>query len=248
MDIEGYFRSISAECEALKNRVRLFIDDQHWLTDGEWKESVLRSLIRRSVPSNIAVGRGFVVGRNVTSSQIDLLLYDNTLPVLYRDGDLAFITPTACRAIIEVKSKVRPSTIGEIARKLGDNAQLVAEAAPGSVAFVGAFAFEAAEGDPDRYLRELHDAAGGRQARIVDHLCLGQSRFLKFWPFEPEGLRQRHNHMAWHAYRLEEMAAGYFVHNLLLSLNGETTQEAAHWFPERNKEAFLQSSLTFDAR
>ncbi|MBU8977509.1 hypothetical protein JI752_015265 [Lysobacter sp. MMG2] len=38
------FRSIKLEMDALKGRVRQLIDDKHWLTDGEWKETVLRTV------------------------------------------------------------------------------------------------------------------------------------------------------------------------------------------------------------
>ena len=54
MNIGNYFRALSKECEAYKDRVRHFINDAHWPTDGEWKESVLRNLIRRSAPNVLA--------------------------------------------------------------------------------------------------------------------------------------------------------------------------------------------------
>ena len=60
MNIENYFKSVTLEIEALKNRVRDFIDDSHWQTDGEWKESVLRSILSRNIPENIKIGRGNV--------------------------------------------------------------------------------------------------------------------------------------------------------------------------------------------
>ena len=61
MDTKKYFESLSLECDALKDRVKNFIADSHWLTDGEWKESVLRSMIKRSISSTVGVGRGFIV-------------------------------------------------------------------------------------------------------------------------------------------------------------------------------------------
>jgi hypothetical protein len=61
MDELEYFRSITLELQALKNRVRHFIRDKHWLTDGEWKESVLRAVLRRHLPQSIGVGTGFVI-------------------------------------------------------------------------------------------------------------------------------------------------------------------------------------------
>ncbi len=61
MNVESYFKSLSLEFTALKDRVRNFIDDAHWLTDGEWKETVLRTILSRSLPQDILIGRGFIV-------------------------------------------------------------------------------------------------------------------------------------------------------------------------------------------
>src|SRR3990172_3909969 len=106
MDTEAHYRSLAAEIEALKNRVRNFIAKSHWQTDGEWKESVLRAIIQRHLPSDVGVGRGFVIKPSASSSQIDVLLYDTSKPLLYRDGDLVFVTVDAVRGIVEVKSKL----------------------------------------------------------------------------------------------------------------------------------------------
>ena len=95
MNIEKYFRSLSLELTALKDRVRDFINDAHWLTDGEWKESVLRSLIARNLPRDIQMGRGFILTPSGVSTQIDILLYSAESPVLFRDGDLVFVQPEA---------------------------------------------------------------------------------------------------------------------------------------------------------
>lgn len=124
MQTEEYFRSISTELDSLKNRVRHLIRDQNWQTDGEWKESVLRTIIQRSAPRNMTVGRGFIVDRDRSSTQIDILIYDNSYPVLYKDGDLVFISPSACRAVIEVKTSVTRPSFQRAVEKLGDVAEL----------------------------------------------------------------------------------------------------------------------------
>src|SRR5579872_2090540 len=55
MSLNSYFESLNDEMMGLRDRVRNFIKGQHWLTDGEWKESVLRSILRRNLPSHLAV-------------------------------------------------------------------------------------------------------------------------------------------------------------------------------------------------
>jgi hypothetical protein len=107
MNVENYFESISLELKALKDRVRNLIGTNHHnLTDGEWKETILRAILKRHLPSNVEVGSGFVVKPNSSSKQIDILIYDTSKPVLYRDGDLVIITPDSVKGIIEVKTKI----------------------------------------------------------------------------------------------------------------------------------------------
>src|SRR5512147_173447 len=103
MNVQSHFRSLADELWALKNRVRNFIDDAHWLTDGEWKESVLRNILRRHMPASVGVGRGFVITPNSCSSQVDILIYDTSKPTLYKDGELVFVTADSVKAVIEVK-------------------------------------------------------------------------------------------------------------------------------------------------
>lgn len=215
--------------------MRYMIRDNHWPTDGEWKESVLRSLIRRHAPSTVSVGRGFVVSESGSSSQIDILIHDNAHPVLYRDGDLVFVAPAACRAAIEVKSRLTATSFRQALDKLADNAEFIRRGRGGHQAFIGLFAYEENRVQFDSALGSLANAARGSQRRTVDHVALGDSHFIKWWSITPSSPRRTHN--AWHVYELPEMAAGYFLHNLLLHLSpdahlyGETV-----WFPEESKE------------
>lgn len=237
MRTEDYFRSISAEMEALKDRVRFLISDSHWPTDGEWKESVLRTVIRRSAPKTLSVGRGFVVSGERSSTQLDILIYDNTHPVLYRDGDLVFVSPAACRAVIEVKSSINSANFSESCNKLGSVANLVRRSPGGRRTFIGLFSYESRV-RPNRALEILAESSQGDSARVIDHVVNGQSNFIKWWALTPQGPRTSHN--SWHAYTLPSMAAGYFVHNLLLHLSPHAEQEnESIWFPEQSKEQFL---------
>jgi hypothetical protein len=113
MRLEAYLRSLTDETEALKNRVRYLIEDRHWQTDGEWKESVIRQILRRYLPNSVTVCRGFVVTATRSSRQLDILICDSSKPVLFRDGDLVFVAPDAVLGVIEVKSKL---TVTQFAR------------------------------------------------------------------------------------------------------------------------------------
>src|SRR6058998_3443160 len=136
MRTQAYFQSLAAEVEALKDRVRYLIEDAHWQTDGEWKESVIRQVLRRHLPQSVSVGRGFVVTATATSRQIDVLIVDSGKPVLFRDGDLVFVTPDAVLGVIEVKSRATPPIVGEVAAKLAET-MLVVRLHPNTRAFGG---------------------------------------------------------------------------------------------------------------
>src|SRR5262245_37455272 len=105
MEPQRYITSLGEEIAARRARVRDLMYQPRYLTDGEWKESDLRTVLRRILPQSVTVGRGFVVSEAQTSHQTDILIYDASVPVLFRDGDLAFVTPDAVLGLIEVKSE-----------------------------------------------------------------------------------------------------------------------------------------------
>ena len=117
VDIKSYFESLTLEFEALRDRVRNFINDAHWLTDGEWKECVFRSFLVRHLPEAIGVGRGFVLTANGPTSQCDIILYNKSAPVLFKDGELVFLTTDAVLGIIEVKTRTNPGDLRDILKK-----------------------------------------------------------------------------------------------------------------------------------
>lgn len=233
MDVPAYFRSLSHELYGLQSRVRQLIADQHWQTDGEWKESVIRYFLQRNAPRNVAIGRGFVVGERGTSSQIDVLLYDQNAPVLFQDGDLVFITPDALRGMIEVKSAVDAAGLREALRKMRRNIELFG--LPGrSTRFFGIFSFESTV-STEAALTALRDSAAGQPNHYLDLACLGYSHFIKWWYLDPESPHQVAKR--WHSYRLPEIAPGYFLHNVIAELAGHSVNENTHaWFPPEGKE------------
>lgn len=120
-----YHKSIANEINSTKDRIRHLIGSSHWLTDGEWKEAVLRKALENFLPESYRVGRGFVCfledeleqdesgqqqlegvlpEKEKTSGQLDILVTDKNRPSLFKDGDLVFVTADAVAAVIEVKT------------------------------------------------------------------------------------------------------------------------------------------------
>ncbi|QDE39914.1 hypothetical protein FIV34_12170 [Luteibacter pinisoli] len=241
MDIEQYFMDLTAESQALKNRIRNLIRDQHWLSDGEWKESVVRAMIRRIIGQDIGVARGFVVSGERASSQIDILLYDASQPVLHRDGDFVVITPNACRGIIEVKTRLTRTRLEEAIDKLADDADFIRASGGNRLDFVGLFDFETEFGmeASEDALRMLAEIARHERARVVDHVVLGRSTFMRFWDKAEDTVRPGH----WSLYKLQDMAPGYFLHNLALRLSSVPPGTEEDWFPRNGKQAFRRADV-----
>jgi hypothetical protein len=247
MDLERYFQSLTDECATLKDRVRYLVNDAHWPTDGEWKESVLRSMLKRSAPGSVTVGRGFVVHQDGCSTQIDVLIYDNSMPILYRDGDLVFITPSACRGIVEVKSNTSLPEFRAAAVKLADNAEFIRSRSADFHIFVGFFAYDVRTPNCVPFLQALNAAAAGQYGRLIDHVALGSRKLIKYWPSDPDSVRARLGYDQWHLYDLNRMAPGYFIHNLLLNVSKKLiTQRENTWFPRNSKEVNIEGHLGFE--
>ena len=111
-----FHRSIAAELDAVKNRVRSLVE--HWGEDGAHKEVVLRAVLRRHLPDTVTVGTGFIVGDGQASTQVDILIVERSRATLFRDGDLFFVTPDAVRAVVEVEANLENAGVKETVLKL----------------------------------------------------------------------------------------------------------------------------------
>lgn len=230
MNIEEYFKSLTLELTGLKNRVRNFIADAHWQTDGEWKESVLRSFLNRNISQSVQVGRGFVVTPSGPTSQIDVLIYSSDCPVLFRDGDLVFIPPEGVRGIIEVKTNITSLSLRPAFEKLH---LIDRQLTPYDMkAIIGLFSYDTDLISNQPVLNLLRELCTDTR-KVIDIVCMGQSRFIKYWQNKPDGRKTLYE--KWHSYVLDNMAYGYFIHNILLDISPRLIREEL-WFPENSKE------------
>lgn len=248
MDVAKYFESLSLELTGLKNRVRDFIQDAHWLTDGEWKESVLRAVLRRHLPDNVKVGRGFVLNSRAYSKQIDVLLYDASKPILFRDADLVFITDDAVMGIIEVKSKLYKNTLKDDLNKLSDNAEFVNRRnnEHGRNIFIGLFGYETDINKENKewIMEQIKNISKYNSNRIINHICLGNALFIKYWSASPRG---QANYNKWHLYDLEKKLYGYFINNIVSTLAKDSVKlNQEIWFPQKGKERDKIADISFN--
>jgi hypothetical protein len=181
---EEFQESITNELEVVKNRVRNLIGDANWGEEGRFKEAVLKNVIRRFLPFDLSVGTGFIAkGQNVCglsevklSNQVDIIVYDNRIPVLFSEGDFIITTHTNVKGIIEVKTKVNNSNLGAALRKSIENAKFIDKGI-----FNGIFSYDYEKatdwvGGLKTILERL-----GEEGKYVNHMSLGPQVFVKYW-------------------------------------------------------------------
>lgn len=105
-----YQLSIAQEFKAYENRVRFLIDDANWAEEGRYKEIILMNYLKRNLPQGFSVGTGFVRNNSgEITGQIDIIIYENTYPLFFSEGDFIICNSNSVVGIIEVKTRIRPS-------------------------------------------------------------------------------------------------------------------------------------------
>lgn len=109
-----YRKSISNELLELSRRFRLFLPNQHFPEDGRYKENILKVIIEKFMPSGASVATGFVInGNEEISNQIDILIYNNSIPPLFKTSDLVIVSSASVLGIVEVKTKLSVTNLKE---------------------------------------------------------------------------------------------------------------------------------------
>jgi hypothetical protein len=230
-NIHEYHESLTLELDALKNRIRSLVT--HWLTDGEWKEAALRTVLRRHLPGGTMVGRGFIVGREYSSTQIDLLVLREEKPTLFRDGELAIVTADVPGAIAEVKTRLKGSAewyeaLNKLA-KLGKFCKKVANNEP----WLGVFTYEGSASQ----VGHIFDAicrVFKETGIAINCITCGYDLFVRYWPVgenEPGDSAADANRKYWRAYELKGLSPSYFVSNLIDAICNVDRHETDYvWF------------------
>ena len=234
IDPEEFQKSITEELDTIKNRVRNLIGSSHWGEEGRYKEAILRNVIKKFLPSNLSIGTGFVIKKNngntQISSQIDIIIYDNTIPVLFSEGDFVITTYKNVKGIIEVKTKIINNQLQEIIQKAETNGKLI-----GKNIFNGIFSYEYEyKGDIneniDKIIKEVKEAEA---KGYVNHISLGPDVFIRFWKRE-DGNRlhppvENCQNDFYNIYKIEDLSFSYFISNLL-ELTCSSSLDDRRWF------------------
>lgn len=248
MSLIDYHRNTSDELLALTNKVRNLIE--HWGEDGRYKEAVIKNIIRRFIPEKYFVGTGFVVkqtnirGEHLTSKQIDLIIYDNESPILFKEGDFIILTPDAVRGIIEVKANLQNQNLTQVLKQANENGQFIFSGKINKKEkfFNGIFSFEGYENNfnlntfVENYNNSNIDFLNDLQFKNykVNHVSLNKDLFIKLWNNDenPHSL-----------YRIENLSFSFFISNLTDTLaNKSINKNNFIWFAT-DKELNLQKQF-----
>ena len=104
-----YYGSLADEIKIKSDKISLLVS--HGQTVGNYREYILRSLLKKYIPSKFSVATGFIEG---LPRQIDIIIYDsfNHSPT-FIEGDLIVVRREAVRGIIEVKSTLSTKNLLE---------------------------------------------------------------------------------------------------------------------------------------
>lgn len=240
-DYIEYQKSISNELMSIKDRVRYFIDDRHWGEDGRYKEIILSHVLRQHLFKEVSVGTGFVVNKNQITKQIDIIVYRNDCPLLFKQDDFIIAPSESVLGIIEVKSRANTRIGCESIYSATENGQII-----GKKIFNGVFAFESQTVNFENtdIKKALNHSSG-----IVDNICFGKDMFIKYWD---AGMPRYYPHDKpnYAVYRINDLAFGYFISNLVediyIYLHGEQIPDTLRkmFYPiENTKEAHRESTI-----
>lgn len=114
-----YAISLAQEFESRMDRMGLFIDN-HNVSRGSSKETMLREFLARHAPKSHYVGEGFIYEMNHphlphrVSRQCDILVYDQIhYPVVYEDGSIKLVYPDSVAMMVEVKTHLNKGGLDE---------------------------------------------------------------------------------------------------------------------------------------
>ena len=241
-DLVAYHKSISSDLTSAKDRIRNLIGSAHWLTDGEYKESILRKVIENFAPEVFRIGRGFVcypssqnTGKKC-STQIDILITSKDKPTLYKDIDLHLVTADSVKAIIEVKTKLQQGTEFQgIVKSLSENVKQIRENTKSSC-WAGLFVYESGNITHEYLLRVLQEVANNDQNAVINCVAIGDELFVRFLE-NGHLVSSPEKSPIWHSYQLSKLAHSYFVSNLIAHLSlGFLPEIEEAWFPIYNSK------------
>mgnify|MGYP003700378767 CR=1 FL=1 len=186
-DVTAYLESWTREFSARADRIRNLIGSKHWLSDGNHKEEILREFLKRYLPRNIDVTRGFVrstVDDIEISGELDVLLADFTRgPPLLREAGMTICAPMSVCGYIEVKSDFNATTIKDALVHLVEAQCVIDTQSSTAPVWRSAFFFNATGSDSsDGYIRTLETGITNSLLRFRENCAISDLEIQAKFP------------------------------------------------------------------
>lgn len=192
MNTIEFHKTTTRELKAVQDRIRNLVPN--WLEDGMYKEAVLIGLIRNFLPKNFDIASGYVArqtsirGKHEVSQQIDIIIYENNFPVLFKKEALVVVTADSVRAIIEVKSSTKSESVTTTLKKSNLKGEFIFKGKKDKThpLFNGIFYYNLIDKTDEQIKKYLKkDSLRKSTIRptnnfIVDHIAYGENKFFKF--------------------------------------------------------------------
>lgn len=207
-----YHKSIAREFMASQDRVRYFIDDNHWPEDGRYKEILLMNYLKKILPANVSIGTGFVKSSTDLTKQIDIIIYDNTVPTLFAEGDFVIVIPESVYGIIEVKTNLNNRNFKGTVENANENGRTIGDINIFNGIFAYSNSYPISKQSRSNTLNSVQGALVKNHG-YVNHISFGSDIFVKYW--EDGNPKDQGNLKTFSFYEIEELSFGYFISNLI---------------------------------
>ena len=237
IDIREFHKSNNREFVALKDKVRNLVT--HHAEDGAYKEAIVKNFLKRVLPEKYLIGTGFVIrnqtgeyGSHEDSKQLDIIIYEDSSPVIFKEGDFVILTPDSVLGIIEVKSNLYNAGLESVIRTANENGRFIYETRHNKNRrfFNGVFSFDGYQHGYN--LESIQKAISTCSQELIDfpdfdrycvnHISFDKDLFFKYWDGEtfPHSI-----------YKLIDLSFSFFIGNLVDYLNPETVgRNSFIWF------------------
>lgn len=126
----GIFKTLKNRFDYINNSIG------HSLTKGEENEAEIRKLLIDFLPSNYGIGSGIIIDtQGKESKQIDIIVYDRTIPNYTLSSDSRIFLIDQVLATIEIKTTLTTGKDGSLIQSLG-NVKSVKELKPSQLTWV----------------------------------------------------------------------------------------------------------------
>ncbi len=238
MDTIEFHKTTTRELKAVQDRIRNLVPN--WLEDGMYKEIVLRGVIRNFLPKSFDIASGYVAkqtstrGGHIISPQIDIIIFDNSYPVLFKKEELVVVTADSVRGIIEVKSSDQSESVTETLRKSNEKGSFIFDGKHDKTLpiFNGIFYYNLnikTDNQIKTYLQKdiLSTSSNIETSKFaVDHISYGENKFYKYWKNEVTTVDRNF------LYQTKDLSFSFFISNLVSYLQpASVAQNNFLWFP-----------------